>query len=292
MQVFKKYLSIIYLLLIALLGFSIINIVVLPLNHYAQASETLSASNEWNKHLKHDLELIEKEDSYGLSINNQTVLEPEYEAIKVQKKVEGLTLDTFRVKKGGKWGVWVLNVLTDEMVEKYGVNKYRGGFIIEPQYEKLKRFKTVGEGLALAKAKKDGTWGYSHPVGPWRDSFSEAKIVADKLRHKEVDFRKIKKNPNDFSDTKVTFEGEVLGISERNNNTFMRIGYFGNPKPSNALYVIIRDKTKFLENDIVRVYGKIVGTHTYRSQANWTITIPKMRAKYVESSRKNQDWYE
>lgn len=42
------------------------------------------------------------------------------------------------------------------------------------------------------------------------------------------------------------------------------------------------DLTDVVDGDIVRVYGEITGEFSYTSVAGWEITIPSMRAEWVE----------
>ena len=49
-----------------------------------------------------------------------------------------------------------------------------------------------------------------------------------------------------------------------------------------VIYVTYDGTTDFVEEDVVTVYGEITGSYSYTSVAGWQITVPGVKAKYIE----------
>lgn len=100
--------------------------------------------------------------------------------------------------------------------------------------------------------------------------------------HKPLNYPVLKKNPDSHAGEKVKFTGEVIEILEQDGMTFMRIavtktsyGYH----PGDIVFVEhvgTEDTKDIVEESIVKVYGSVLGSFTYKSQAGWDISLPEI----------------
>ncbi len=100
-----------------------------------------------------------------------------------------------------------------------------------------------------------------------------------------VDFKELKKDPDSFKGKVVKFTGKILQIQESNNYGIIRLAVTQESygwSISDIIYVEYQNHTDAVEDDIVTVYGQLTGSETYKSQANFNITIPSMMACLVE----------
>ncbi|MDA2190707.1 hypothetical protein PDN08_23755 [Bacillus cereus] len=106
-----------------------------------------------------------------------------------------------------------------------------------------------------------------------------------KQEAKQIRYAELKKNPDKFKMEFVKYQGEILQIMESGNSTMIRLavtkesyGYNSN----DIIYVTYDGTTQFVDKDIVTVYGRVMGSHTYESTANYKITLPQIEAKIIE----------
>ncbi|MFV5911917.1 hypothetical protein [Bacillus cereus] len=106
-----------------------------------------------------------------------------------------------------------------------------------------------------------------------------------KQEAKQIRYAELKKNPDKFKMEFVKYQGEILQIMESGNSTMIRLavtkesyGYNSN----DIIYVTYDGTTQFVDKDIVTVYGRVLGSHTYESTANYKITLPHIEAKIIE----------
>ncbi|WP_255290384.1 hypothetical protein [Bacillus thuringiensis] len=83
----------------------------------------------------------------------------------------------------------------------------------------------------------------------------------------------------------VKCQGEILQTMERGNSTMIRLavtkesyGYDSN----DIIYITYDGTTQFIDQDIVTVYGRVMGSHTYKSTAIYKIMLPYIEAKIKE----------
>ncbi|MGO4184629.1 hypothetical protein AB4Z17_25965 [Paenibacillus sp. TAF43_2] len=100
-----------------------------------------------------------------------------------------------------------------------------------------------------------------------------------------IDYAQLKKNPDGHKGEMVKFNGEIIQIMETGNNTVIRLavtktdlGY----EIDDIVWIEYDGLTKFVDKDIITAYGKITGTHSYKSQAGWKIQLPAMDAQIIE----------
>lgn len=122
------------------------------------------------------------------------------------------------------------------------------------------------------------------------NGFSKGEIEKRQMdfkmsRYEHLEFAQLDKNPSRFISSFVKYTGEIVQIIERNNETYIRLavtktsfGYSSN----DIIYVEFNEYTDYVTGDIITVYGKVLGSHTYTSQAGWQITLPLIEAHIIE----------
>lgn len=108
-----------------------------------------------------------------------------------------------------------------------------------------------------------------------------------------ITYDQIARNPNDYKDKKVQFTGKVIQVIEDDDQTEIRIAVDGNS--DNVILVDydndILSGSRVLENDVVTVSGKSVGTVSYKSTMGGKITIPGISATILTDQGKASDDY-
>ncbi|MGA9174376.1 MAG: hypothetical protein WBZ33_10440 [Thermoactinomyces sp.] len=51
---------------------------------------------------------------------------------------------------------------------------------------------------------------------------------------------------------------------------------------NDVIWVDYLGTTDYVEDDVVTIYGTVLGSKTYTSQAGWEITLPEVNALYIE----------
>lgn len=127
-----------------------------------------------------------------------------------------------------------------------------------------KNGKTYAKDLALTGILSPETYKAVSPAGP--------------------PFANLNKNPDAYKGTRCQYKGKVVQIMEgagtseiRMDITPMGYGYW-----TDTIYVTYDGTTPAVEENIIIVYGTIMGSYSYTSQANYNITLPLIEAKYVD----------
>lgn len=137
---------------------------------------------------------------------------------------------------------------------------------------------------------------YSLKVKAKKDSGEATKtvvceVIQDpgvyKAKCQPLDYRVVSKNADNYIGQFYYIRGQVFQIQESGNSTFMLVsvtdkgyGIWGD-----NVAVFFDGKTDALEGSIVRVWGECGGNYTYTSIAQYTITVPKINAEYLEVER-------
>jgi len=106
-------------------------------------------------------------------------------------------------------------------------------------------------------------------------SESEYKSSCEKISYGQLE-----KNPRSFTGKKLTYTGEVLEIMEENNFAIIRLAVDGNSR--NVIFVTFDENTPIVRGDTITIWGESLGEYTYTSQANYKITIPWVKARYIQ----------
>jgi hypothetical protein len=101
-----------------------------------------------------------------------------------------------------------------------------------------------------------------------------------KQQSEKVDYKQLAKDPDSFTGKVATFTGQILQIEQSGNEGVMRLSVtnegYGIWSPNDVLYVTYHQSTPAVQDDIITVTGKLTGSYTYTSEANYQITIPSM----------------
>ena len=103
----------------------------------------------------------------------------------------------------------------------------------------------------------------------------------------EYSFEEIARNPEKYVDTYGKYTGKIIQVIEDGNNFQYRIntvwdGYGYYDGTIYAFYTRKPDEGKFLEDDVVTIYGQNQGTVTYESVLGAEITLPCVSIEYIE----------
>lgn len=102
-----------------------------------------------------------------------------------------------------------------------------------------------------------------------------------------VSYTDVARNPNNYTGKKAMFRGKVIQVQEIGKSVTLRIdvtqGNYG--LWEDTVYVdYIRksdDESRILEEDIVTLYGEIMGIKSYTSVLGNQISIPHLKAEYI-----------
>jgi ribosomal protein L40E len=107
-----------------------------------------------------------------------------------------------------------------------------------------------------------------------------------KKQAQAIDYKQLAKDPDSFTGTVTTFTGQILQIQQSGNDGIMRLAV---TKASygwdvnDIIYITYHQSTPAVEDDVVTVTGKLTGSKTYTSTANFQITVPSMDVCSVET---------
>lgn len=97
-------------------------------------------------------------------------------------------------------------------------------------------------------------------------------------------FANLDKNPDSYKGQRCQYTGKIVQVMESAGTTDIRMnvtpGSYG--FWSDTVYVTFEGTTPAVEDSIIVVYGEIDGSYTYTSQAGYRITLPLIKAKYID----------
>lgn len=113
---------------------------------------------------------------------------------------------------------------------------------------------------------------------------------------KTYSYKDIFRNAEKYEGKQAKFTGEVIQVMDVDGGSIMRVnvtkdeyGYY-----DDTIYVEWADDDKnndpaaekrFIEDDIITIYGELGGTETYESTMGGNVTIPKLYAKYIKLNK-------
>lgn len=113
---------------------------------------------------------------------------------------------------------------------------------------------------------------------------------------KEFDYKELERNPDTHKGEIAKFKGQVIQVSEGIlDNVVYRVNVTKNPDYSedsiledewiDTIYVSYKraeGESRVLEDDIITIYGELDGMETYTSVMAGKISIPSIKAKYID----------
>lgn len=91
----------------------------------------------------------------------------------------------------------------------------------------------------------------------------------------DLDYRRLKTNPEGYRGRRVHYRGRIVQVLVEGDTTFMLVDVAGYNNGNIAL-LYHGSQPEFVERQYVHVYGRVVGTYSYESQAGWNISIPQI----------------
>ena len=113
-------------------------------------------------------------------------------------------------------------------------------------------------------------------------TFKESKSTYT-AKCSKIDYKSLARNPNMYKGKDYTFTGEVIQVMEDKNNLLLRVNVTAKRyEYLNETYY----EGRILEDDIITLYGKSMGTYTYESVLGSPITVPYIDAMYIDIKSK------
>lgn len=115
----------------------------------------------------------------------------------------------------------------------------------------------------------------------------EEQAAAFKETCKTYTYDEIARNPDNYKLQAAKFRGKVIQVIEDGNDVTMRLNITkGRYTWSDTIYVEYSRKdsseSRILEDDIITVYGLMMGTVTYKTVLGASVTIPAMLCSYID----------
>ena len=142
-----------------------------------------------------------------------------------------------------------------------------------------------GEYKYEVKVSKEGYKSTNQEHSVLRTMSKEEEIQEIKDSAITIDYKQLEKNKNKDVGKVAKFKGQIVQILEDGNYTVIRLSVAQASWgwDSNAiLWVEYDGTTEFVQDDVITVYGRMMGEHSYQSQAGWDISVPSMLAEVIE----------
>jgi hypothetical protein len=102
-----------------------------------------------------------------------------------------------------------------------------------------------------------------------------------------VDYKELARNPDNYTGQDIMFKGKIIQVQEDGNNAVYRVnvteGEYGYWDDTIIVFFDKSDTTsRFLEDDIVTIYGQSTGIYTYETVLGSNMSIPSMLAYYMD----------
>lgn len=114
---------------------------------------------------------------------------------------------------------------------------------------------------------------------------AKQEIADKKSSTNEIKYAELEKDPLGYKGVYAKYHGKIVQIMEDNGETIIRLAVTKNAygwSYSDILFVTYEGRTKFVKNDVVTVYGSLNGSKTYESGAGYHITIPSIKAEFID----------
>lgn len=121
--------------------------------------------------------------------------------------------------------------------------------------------------------------------GVTEEQLAKQRLEAKKQEAVALDFKQLNKNPDRHAGEYVKYTGEILQIQEGSGVTVIRLGVTKTSygySASDVIWVEYVGYTDFVDDDVVTVYGTVIGSHSYTSTIGATITLPAIMADIIE----------
>ena len=160
------------------------------------------------------------------------------------------------------------------------------GFLLSPNLESNLETKSNSAKESTSKITETTDGITKKETETTNETLAVEEVTVEDLKEtcRVITYDEIARDPKALENEYVAFTGEVI---QNSGNTDYRINITKNSYSySNTVYVyyeLPEDAPRFLEDDIITVYGKSLGFYTYTSILNQEITLPLVAALYVET---------
>lgn len=114
-----------------------------------------------------------------------------------------------------------------------------------------------------------------------QNEIKEYKNSCSKLNYKDV-----LRNPEHFEGKDAYWFGEVVQVvgtgDYRVNVNCTKYHYISGYSCPDTIYVTYSGDTRLIEDDMIKIYGKMDGTKTYTTVLGASVTVPRVNAKYID----------
>lgn len=165
-------------------------------------------------------------------------------------------------------------------------------FVILASIPSVEKNDNTNNAAETAEPSAETSTAADNPASP---AEKKTKLTKDdyKAQCAAIPYNDIARNPDDYTGQKAMFKGQVVQVQEGfwGNDVVLRINVSQNEYGfwDDTIYVDYQKKkdneSRILEEDIVTVYGEIKGIKTYTAILGNQITIPHIKAKYIEISQ-------
>jgi len=141
------------------------------------------------------------------------------------------------------------------------------------------------------KVKEESTIVITYSLGHKKtpEEIAEEEKNTFKASCQAYSYEEISRNPDNYKGLPAVFTGQVAQVMEasysstvvlRVNVTQGEYGWWDDT--IYVTYTMPEGRARILDNDIVTIYGELDGLESYTAVLGNTITIPRLKAKYIE----------
>ncbi len=148
----------------------------------------------------------------------------------------------------------------------------------------IKAYRVIAPGTRKTKLDLDAEQGLKPFVG--RERELELSMDAEEYKavcRDDLSLKELEKNPKKYKGMRVKYQGEILRIMEYRGVTDIIVDVTKDEQRSeDSVFVWYFGTTDALENDVVQIWGEVRGSYIYTSVAGWKITLPLVRAEFID----------
>ncbi len=154
----------------------------------------------------------------------------------------------------------------------------------------VKVFKVIAPGARKRYANMNGAQGLKPFIGREKELETAMDVKDYKEACKtEQPLKDIDKYPKRYRGLKLRYRGEVLRLTEHAGETEIVLDVSADPGCSeDSVFIWYAGSTAALEGDTVEVWGEVRGSYAYASVGGWKITLPLIKAAFIEVMQPTQ----
>ncbi len=148
----------------------------------------------------------------------------------------------------------------------------------------VKVFKLIAPGTRKRHPDMNG----SHGLKPFIGREKELEISMDIKDYKEAckteqPLKDIDRYPKRYRGVKVRYQGQIMRLTEHAGETEIVLDVSADSTcAEDSVFIWYSGDTGALEDDMIEVWGEVRGSYAYTSVGGWKITLPLIKAAYIE----------